>query len=87
MPESSGPPVKPLAQALSESLEDYFRTLNGHAPRDLYELVLREVEAPLLRITLRHAEGNQSRAAEWLGLNRATLRKKLQQYDIDPHTP
>lgn len=84
MPASRGQPVKPLAQALAESLDDYFLSLNGHAPRELYDMVLAEVEPVLLKATLRHTQGNQSLAAEWLGLNRATLRKKLQQHQIDP---
>ena len=74
--------VKPLCHSVADCLDEYFRTLNGHAPRDLYDVILREVEPPLLRATLRYCDGNQSRAAELLGLNRATLRKKLSQYKI-----
>ena len=81
----SGHDIKPLAQALTESLEDYFSTLNGTPPCELYDTILREIEVPLLRITLKHTGGNQSKAAEWLGLNRATLRKKLQQHNLDPN--
>lgn len=80
-----GHDIKPLAQALTESLEDYFSTLNGTPPCELYETILREIEVPLLSITLKHTGGNQSKAAEWLGLNRATLRKKLQQHKLDPN--
>lgn len=65
-------------------MSDYFRTLNGHAPKNLYDLFLEQVEPPLLRTTLRYCYGNQSRAADMLGLNRATLRKKLRQHNIDP---
>lgn len=79
-----GHDVKPLSQALTESLEDYFRELNGHAPKELYDTILSQVEPPLLKITLRYTGGNQSKAAEWLGLNRATLRKKLKQHKIEP---
>jgi Fis family transcriptional regulator len=75
---------QPLSRSVADSLDEYFRTLNGHAPADLYDVVLGQVEPPLLRATLRYCAGNQSRAAELLGLNRATLRKKLSQYKIDP---
>lgn len=76
--------IKPLCHSVADCLDDYFATLNGHAPKDLYEMILEQVEPPLLRATLRYCDGNQSRAAELLGLNRATLRKKLGQYQIDP---
>jgi len=76
--------VKPLCHSVADCLEDYFATLNGHAPVDLYEMILEQVEPPLLRATLRYCDGNQSRASELLGLNRATLRKKLGHYKIDP---
>jgi Fis family transcriptional regulator len=54
--------------------------LNGHKPGDLYELVLGEVELPLFSSVMNYTQGNQSRAAEILGINRATLRKKLKHY-------
>lgn len=78
------PDIKPLCHSVSECMDEYFKTLNGHAPRtlNLYDTVLEQVEPPLLRATLAYCEGNQSRAAELLGLNRATLRKKLSQYNI-----
>lgn len=74
----------PLSHAVSDSLNDYFRALNGHPPESLYDLVLAQVEPPLLRAVLAHCRGNQSKAADVLGLNRATLRKKLTQYKITP---
>jgi Fis family transcriptional regulator, factor for inversion stimulation protein len=73
---------KPLCHSVAECVDEYFRTLNGHTPKDLYEVILGQVEKPLLEITLRNCAGNQSRAAQVLGLNRATLRKKLGQYRI-----
>jgi Fis family transcriptional regulator len=79
---SSKTDIKPLCHSVADCLDEYFRALNGHAPKDLYDVILGEVEPPLLRATLRYCEGNQSRAAELLGLNRATLRKKLSQYKI-----
>jgi Fis family transcriptional regulator len=77
------PDIKPLCHSVADCLDEYFEALNGHAPSDLYDIVLSQVEPPLLRATLRYCDGNQSRAAELLGLNRATLRKKLTQYRID----
>lgn len=82
MPVPQPPLVKPLSHSVSESLDDYFRSLNGHAPTALYETVLAQVEPPLLRAALRYCNYNQSRTAEILGLNRATLRKKLRQHNI-----
>ena len=64
------------------ALKDYFKKLNGTAPGDLYDLVMSEVEPPLLRTVLKYTDGNQSRAAEILGINRGTLRKKLKNYSL-----
>lgn len=72
----------PLRSMTEEALDRYFANLNGHAPGHLYDLVLREVEEPLFRAVLDYSEGNQSRAAEVLGINRGTLRKKLRSYGI-----
>ncbi len=71
---------RPLRDVTEDALKKYFKDLNGHAAGDLYGLVLSEVEAPLFRTVMIHTDGNQSRAAEILGLNRATLRKKLKTY-------
>ena len=73
---------KPLATMTQSALEDYFKKLNGTAPGDLYDLVLSEVERPLFRTVMAYTEGNQSRAAEILGINRGTLRKKLKAYAL-----
>lgn len=82
---SSKSDTKPLAHHVADSLGDYFKALNGHTPpNDLYDLVLNQVEPPLLRAVLGYCDGNQSRAACVLGLNRATLRKKLRQHGIKP---
>ena len=72
----------PLRSHTEQALDSYFTNLNGHAPGHLYELVMREVEEPLFRAVLDYAEGNQSRAADILGINRGTLRKKLKYYGI-----
>ena len=73
----------PLAIHVRASLERYFSELNGQDPSSLYELVLCEVEQPLLEVVLSETRGNISKAAEYLGMNRATLRKKLQKYGIN----
>ena len=67
-----------------EALNGYFKKLNGHKPGDLYQLVLGEVEKPLFRAVLDFTNGNQSEAAEILGINRGTLRKKLRIYNLSP---
>jgi Fis family transcriptional regulator len=72
----------PLRSHAEQALDSYFASLNGHAPGHLYELVISEVEEPLFRAVLDYAEGNQSRAADILGINRGTLRKKLRHYGI-----
>jgi Fis family transcriptional regulator len=71
-----------LCHNIEECLNSYFRDLNGHQPTQLYDLVLCEVERPLLEVVLRHTDGNLTKSASILGLNRATLRKKLKQHGI-----
>jgi Fis family transcriptional regulator len=73
----------PLRRCVTASLESYFQTLDGHGCVDLLRMVLAEVEPPLLESVMRQAQGNQSKAAAMLGINRGTLRKKLRQYDIE----
>jgi Fis family transcriptional regulator len=72
----------PLRSQAEEALQCYFETLNGHKPAGLYDLVMREVEEPLFKVVMSHVEGNQSRAATILGINRGTLRKKLKEFGI-----
>lgn len=72
----------PLRSHAEEALNTYFSSLNGHRPGRLYALVLREVELPLFKSVMDYAEGNQSRAATILGINRGTLRKKLREYGL-----
>ena len=79
----TGATPRPLSAHIKTMLEAYFRDLDGHPPADLYQMVLSEVEQPLLETVLRYTRGNQSKAAAMLGLNRGTLRKKLKQYDIN----
>ena len=68
---------KHIDACVRESLEQYFKDLRGAAPHSLHDMVLAAVEKPLLDVVMTHAAGNQSKAAEWLGLNRNTLRRKL----------
>ncbi len=72
----------PLSECVETALKNYFEQLDGHSAANLYEMLLAEVEAPLFKETLAHTNGNQSRAAEILGLNRGTLRKKLKTYGL-----
>jgi Fis family transcriptional regulator len=72
-----------LADCVREALDNYFAHLDGHTPTDLYEMVLAEVEKPLFSCVLQHMGGNQTRAAQALGISRSTLRKKLARYQID----
>ena len=73
---------KLLSNLTDECLNSYFVSLNGHKPGDLYQLVIGEVEKPLFRAVLVYTHGNQSEAAEILGINRGTLRKKLKDYKL-----
>jgi Fis family transcriptional regulator, factor for inversion stimulation protein len=74
---------EPLRECVRTAVQTYFADLNGHSAGDLYRMVICEVEQPLLEIVMRYARGNQTRAADILGLNRSTLRKKLRQYGLD----
>lgn len=71
-----------LEECVRSSLEGYFLDLDGTAPDGMYNMMVRVVERPLLEVVMHHAEQNQSRAAEWLGLNRNTLRKKLLEHKL-----
>ncbi len=71
-----------IGSCIQVSLDNYFQDLDGHPPGNLYELVLNEVEKPLLEVVMLKTGHNITKAAEILGLNRGTLRKKLQKYGI-----
>jgi Fis family transcriptional regulator, factor for inversion stimulation protein len=72
-----------LNLAVKESLEDYFTHLDGQPPHAVYDMVLSCIEKPLLEFVLNKVGGNQSKAAEVLGINRNTLRKKMAQYGLE----
>lgn len=73
----------PLREHAERAIVDYLAHLEGHHPAPLHDLVLREVEEPLFRVVLEHTGGNQTRAAKILGINRATLRRKLRDLGLD----
>ena len=73
---------KPLCEHTEDALDQYFATLNGDRPGELYDLVIGEVERPLFKAVMDFTRGNQSQAAGILGINRGTLRKKLRTYSL-----
>jgi Fis family transcriptional regulator len=75
--------ITPLREQVRTALKSYFQQLNGHGTSNLHQMVMAEVERPLLETAMEYTGGNQSRAAEILGISRSTLRKKLALYGID----
>jgi len=73
---------KQIEEVVRHSLEVYFKDLRGEDPDQLHNMMIHVMEKPLLDVVMQHAEGNQSRAAVWLGLNRNTLRKKLTEHKL-----
>ncbi len=73
---------KSLQNSVRFALQEYLEDLDGEDPGNLYDLVIAEIEKPLLTTVMQHCDNNQSRAATYLGINRGTLRKKLRQYEI-----
>ncbi len=72
-----------ISACVRRTVSDYFKHLDGEKPCAVYEAVLESVERPLIEVVLDQAGGNQTKAADILGLNRNTLRKKMSQYGID----
>lgn len=75
--------TEPLRECVRDALSNYFTQLNGHSAANLYQMVMAEVEQPLLETIMQHTEGNQTLAAKVLGISRSTLRKKLAHYQLD----
>ena len=71
-----------LQDCVRENVETYFADLEGTDPANVHDMLMRAVEKPLLEVVMARAQHNQSRAAQWLGLNRNTLRKKLLEHDL-----
>ena len=76
------PQAQNLRDAVTTSVRNYLRELDGQMSTDVYQMVLAEVEAPLLEEIMAYTRNNQTKASIMLGLNRGTLRKKLKQYDL-----
>ena len=68
---------KQIDDCIRTTLEQYFKDLRGTEPNGVHDMIVAAVERPMLEVVMKHAEGNQSKAAEWLGINRNTLRRKL----------
>ncbi|BCN93994.1 DNA-binding protein Fis [Thiomicrorhabdus immobilis] len=75
-------PTSSLSQQVTSMLETYFNTLEEQSANDVYEMVLQQVERPLIEFVLQQTENNQTHAANILGINRNTLKKKMQKYDL-----
>ena len=73
---------KQIEEVIRHSLETYFKDLHGAEPDQLHDMMIQVMEKPLLDVVMKHADGNQSRAATWLGLNRNPLRKKLTDHTL-----
>lgn len=71
-----------IARCVRKAVEEYFSDLDGEKPHAIYDMVIRSVERPLIEMVVEQAGGNQTRAAELLGINRNTLRNKMKQYQI-----
>ena len=74
---------KNLQDKIETLLDNYFKDLDGEKPNNVYNMVLHSVEKPLLIYIMNYAQGNQTKAAKILGLNRNTLRKKLELYNLN----
>lgn len=74
----------PLQNQLKEALQNYFVSLSGAEPNNLYNLLLNEIERPLLEVVLSRSKGNQSKTARWLGISRGKLLEMLQKHSINP---
>ena len=68
---------KHIEECIRSTLESYFKDLRGTEPSEMYDMIISVVEKPMLEVVMQHAEQNQSKVAEWLGINRNTLRRKL----------
>jgi Fis family transcriptional regulator len=74
---------QPIRRSITSALELFLHDLDGHPVSDLYNVVLNEVEPAMLIVVMEYVAGNQSLAAEMLGISRSTLRRKLKQYNLE----
>ena len=74
--------ARSLSECVEEAMSNYFKDLDGHDASDLYELVISQVEKPLFEIVLKNYNGNISRTAQALGLNRGTVLGRLKKYGL-----
>lgn len=72
-----------LQESVNQTLQQYIAKLDGQTPANLYNMVLTEVEKPLIEMVLKLTNNNQSKAAIILGISRGTLRKKMAIYDLN----
>lgn len=75
--------TKTLREKVAESLENYFAHLGDETPQNLYQLILGEIQPPMLEAVLKYTKGNQSKAAIILGISRGTLYKLLKKYNMN----
>ena len=73
---------KQLGHQVSKSMHKFFMQLDGENPTDIYDMVIKEVELPLLEIVMQQCDNNQSKASKILGINRGTLRTKLKEHNL-----
>ncbi len=73
---------QPIRRSVTSAIELYLDDMNGYRVNDLYHVVMHEVEPAILSVVMEHVAGNQSQAAELLGISRGTLRKKLKEYSL-----
>ncbi|MGL6110437.1 MAG: Fis family transcriptional regulator [Rubrivivax sp.] len=71
-----------IEECVRSSLEQYFKDLRGAEPHSVHDMLMQTVEKPMFEVVMRQAEGNQSKAAQWLGINRNTLRRKLMDHKL-----
>ena len=81
--KSEGSRENELSTTVRKVMRQYFKDLDGEKASGIYDMVVLAVEKPMLEVVMLQAQGNQTRAAELLGMNRNTLRKKLQQHGMD----
>ena len=81
-PAAPATPAQSLRDSVTAAVRHYLHELDGQMSTDVYQMVLTEIEAPLLQEIMAYTRNNQTRASLMLGLNRGTLRKKLKQYNL-----